>query len=570
MYNLGKFLPTTPEELEGLKIKSLDIILVTGDAYVDHPSFGVALLGRYLESHGYKVGIIAQPENPQDIARLGKPNLFFGITSGNVDSMVANYTASRKKRKSDDYTPGGINNKRPDRAVIQYVNWIKQVFKDVKVVIGGIEASLRRFAHYDWWSDKVRKSILIDSKADILVYGMGERAILEIAKRLEKGKDLDDIRGTMVWKSSVPQNIENAIFLPTFEEVSVDKKLYGEAYKKTVFFTDPYKDYILIQKQDNRYVFQYPPALPLTQEELDELYLLPYTREVHPFYLSKGEVKAIETVRFSITAVRGCFGNCSFCAITNHQSTHVVSRSVDSIIEEAKILTRLPDFRGTIVDVGGPTANMYGLSCQVRNSKGQCEKGCLHPRVCKLSISGEQSDSADTFISLLKSVKSVPGVKHVFIGSGLRHDLILASSKADYIIDELVEFTSGQLKLAPEHAHPKVLKFMHKPSAELFLDFKKRFEDAARRKGQKKYVIGYFIVAHPGEGPEENKYLREFIKRNLGYIPQQVQIFTPTPGTLSTTMYYTGFDPFTGESVYVEKSEKNRNLYKENIINLRK
>ncbi len=543
---------------------------MTGDAYVDHPSFGVALLGRYLESHGYKVGIIAQPENPQDIGRLGKPNLFFGVTSGNVDSMVANYTASRKKRKSDDYTPGGVNNKRPDRAVIQYVNWIKQVFKDVKIVIGGIEASLRRFAHYDWWSDKVRKSILIDSKADILVYGMGERAILEIAKRLENGKDLDDIRGTMVWKSSIPQHIENAIFLPTFEEVSVDKKLYGEAYKKTAFFTDPYKGYILIQKQDNRYVLQYPPALPLTQEELDVLYLLPYTRGVHPFYLSKGEVKAIETVKFSITAVRGCFGNCSFCAIANHQSTHVVSRSVDSIIEEAKILTRLPDFRGTIVDVGGPTANMYGLSCQVRNSKGQCEKGCLHPSVCKLSISGKQSDSADTFISLLKSVKSVPGVKHVFIGSGLRHDLILASSKVDYIINELVEFTSGQLKLAPEHAHPKVLRLMHKPSAELFLDFKKRFEDAARRKGQKKYVIGYFIVAHPGEGPEENKYLREFIKRNLGYIPQQVQIFTPTPGTLSTTMYYTGFDPFTGESVYVEKSEKNRNLYKENIINLRK
>jgi uncharacterized radical SAM protein YgiQ len=572
--NLNMFLPTTEEEIKARNLKSLDVILVTGDAYVDHPSFGVALLGRLLEARGYKVGIIAQPEGPEDIKRLGRPNLFFGVTSGNVDSMVANYTASRKKRKSDDYTPGGVNNKRPDRAVIQYVNWIKQVFKDVKIVIGGIEASLRRFAHYDWWSDKVRKSILLDSKADILVYGMGERAILEIAERIAAGKSLDGISGTVTWKSSLESlNLEenlNLIHLPSYEEVVNDKRKYAEAYRIMVENTEPLKKVILVQKHDNRYVIQYPPALPLTQDELDELYLLPYTRRVHPYYLAKGPVKAIETVKFSITAVRGCFGNCSFCAITNHQTTLVISRSVDSILEEVKILTKMPEFRGTIVDVGGPTANMFGLSCPVRNTRGQCLRSCLVPNVCKLALSGEnKNDATDEFIELLKKVKSIPRVKHVFVGSGIRHDLILASKNADYIISSLVDFTSGQLKLAPEHAHPYVLKIMRKPSAELFLEFKKRFEAAAKRKRQRKYVIGYFIVAHPGEGEKENIYLREFIKKHLGYVPQQVQIFTPTPGTLSTTIYYTGFDPFTGEEIYVERRDKVRNALKENIVNLR-
>jgi len=556
--------------LKARNVKNLDIILVTGDAYVDHPSFGIVLLGRLLESKGYKVGIIAQPESVEDIRRLGKPNLFFGVSSGNVDSMVANYTASRKKRKTDDYTPGGINNKRPDRAVIQYVNWIRQAFKDVKIVIGGIEASLRRFAHYDWWSDKVRKSILLDSKADILVYGMGERAILEIAERISGGKLLEGIRGTMIWKSSISLDNDNFIYLPSYEEVCTDKKKYAEAYRTIASNTEPFKYVVLVQKHDNRYVIQYPPSIPLTQRELDELYLLPYTREVHPFYLSKGRVKAIETVRFSITSLRGCFGNCSFCAITNHQSTHVVSRSMDSILEEVKLLTNMPEFRGTIFDVGGPTANMWGLNCQVRSTKGQCERNCLTPNICKLAISSASSvDNSDAFIHLLKAIRSVPRVKHVFVESGIRHDLILASKLADEIISELVEFTPGQLKLAPEHAHPAVLRIMRKPQAELFLEFKKRFESAARSKGQNKYVIGYFLVAHPGESIKENLYLRDFVKRNLGYIPQQVQIFTPTPGTLSTTIYYTGIDPFTGEVIYVEKRDKMRNEFKENIVTIK-
>ncbi|ABS60128.1 Radical SAM domain protein [Fervidobacterium nodosum Rt17-B1] len=562
---VGLFLPITMEEVQRRKWNKLDIIFVTGDAYIDHPSFGVALLGRLLESKGYKVGIIAQPVSVEDIKRLGRPNLFFGVTSGSVDSMVANYTASKKKRKSDDYTPGGINNRRPDRAVIQYVNMIKQAFKDVPIVVGGIEASLRRFAHYDWWSDKVRKSILVDSKADILVYGMGEHAVLEIAKRIETGKNLDGILGTVIWKSELDKLDESfeIVEIPPFEEVSQSKDAYNEMYKKIIHLTDPMKKIKIVQKQDTRYVIQYPPSMPLSSKELDELYLLPYERRVHPFYENLGRVKAIETVRFSITAVRGCFGNCSFCAITHHQGTHVTFRSEESILEEVKILTKMPDFRGTIVDVGGPTANMYGYTCTIREKNGQCLKSCMFPKVCK-SIGRE--DSAIKFINLLQKIKSLPKVNHVFVGSGIRHDLILYSTDAQYIIENLVDYTSGQLKLAPEHAHPNVLKLMHKPSIELFLEFKKRFEEASRRKGQEKYVIGYFIVGHPGEGEKENLYLMEFVKKHLGYIPQQVQIFTPTPGTLSTTMYYTQKDPFTGEKIFVIKDEKTREKFKQRII----
>lgn len=571
------FLPTTMEEVKKRNWSSLDIIFVTGDAYIDHPSFGIALLSRLLESKGYKVGIIAQPLTVEDVKRLGKPNLFFGVSAGSVDSMVANYTASKKPRKSDDYTPGGVNNKRFDRAIIQYVNLIKQAYKDVLTVIGGIEASLRRFAHYDWWSNKVRKSILLDSKADILVYGMGERAILEIAKRVEAGKNLDLICGTMVWKSNQsaletekskkePNTETKYIFLPSFEEVSNSKESYAKMHRLIEEFTDPFKEVVLVQKQDSRYVVQYPPPLPLTTKELDELYLLNYERRVHPFYEIQGKVKAIETVRFSITSVRGCFGNCSFCAISHHQTTHVVSRSEDSVIEEVKLLTKMPEFKGTIVDVGGPTANMYGYNCDVRNSKGQCARNCMHPSICNVIF---KNTSALSFINLLEKVKRIQGVKHVFIGSGIRHDLILASSERDYIINKIVKFTSGQLKLAPEHAHPKVLSLMRKPKPDLFIEFKKLFEEAAKKQGQKKYVIGYFVVAHPGESNEENDYLKKFVKKYLGYTPQQVQIFTPTPGTLSTAMYYTGMDPYTFEEVYVEKRDKIREKFKDNILNLR-
>lgn len=546
--------------------KSVDIVIVTGDAYVDHPSFGAALIGRWLEAHGYKVAIIAQPLNAEEIARLGKPNLFFGVTSGNVDSMVANYTASRRKRRSDDYTPGGINNRRPDRALIQYVNMIRRMFKDVPIVIGGLEASLRRFSHYDWWSDKVRKSVLLDSKADILVYGMGERAVLEIAKRLESGAGLDGVRGTVVWKNSVEiaeefRNCE-VVTLPSHEEVVSDRRAYAKMHALITSKTDPIREVVLTQRQDSRYVLQYPPAPPLSTEELDALYTLPFTRAVHPLCGSMGRVKAIETVRFSITVVRGCYGQCSFCALTQHQTTHVISRSEDSIIEEAKLISNLPDFRGTIVDVGGPTANLWGARCEVRDGRGQCSRLCLLPNPCRNAI----SDGGAAFLELLRKLRALPKVKHVFVSSGIRHDLILASKNSQEVIEGLVEFTPGQLKLAPEHSHPDVLKFMRKPPAELFLEFKARFEDAARRKGVRKYVVGYFIVGHPGEGEAENMHLVRFIKKYLGYVPQQVQIFTPTPGTLSTTMFYTGIDPFTGESVRSVRDERTRRLFKDRII----
>ncbi|MGJ8455563.1 YgiQ family radical SAM protein [Pseudothermotoga sp. U03pept] len=556
------FLPTTVEEVERLGWKELDVILVTGDAYVDHPSFGVALIGHYLLSKGYRVGVIAQPDwhSGEDITRLGRPRLFFGISGGNVDSMVANYTASMKKRKTDDYSPGGIGGKRPDRAVIVYSNLVRRFFPKVPIVLGGLEASLRRFAQYDWWSDTLRKSILLDAKADLLVYGMAEKAVLQIAQTLEKTKDITSchgIPGTVFWTSQRP---ENGIELPSFEEISQDKSKYAKATALLQFWTDPYRNVLIYQKQDNRYVVQNPPQLPLEQEELDRLYLLDFERRTHPYYARMGTVPALEMIQFSITAVRGCYGMCSFCALTHHQTTHVLSRSIDSIIEEAKMLTKHPDFRGTISDVGGPTANMYNSKCQRRETQGQCKKFCLHPAVCE-----NAKVTHEDYLELLEKVKSVEGVKHLFVSSGIRHDLILMDKDADRIIKKLVDFTPGQLKLAPEHAHPKVLKLMRKPPAELFLEFKRRFESLSKTLSKKRYVIGYFIVAHPGESMHENDYLKKFIQRNLGYHPQQIQIFTPSPGTLSTAMYYTGIDPITGEEVFVERSLKHRNKMKQNV-----
>ncbi|SHH20395.1 YgiQ family radical SAM protein [Thermosipho atlanticus] len=552
------FLPTTREEMDKLGWKYLDVILVTGDAYIDHPSIGVSLIGHFLVSKGYKVGIIAQPDwKTDEITRLGRPRLFFGVTAGNVDSMVSNYTASRKKRKRDDYTPGGYGGKRPDRATIVYSNLIRKYFKNVPIVLGGIEASLRRFSHYDWWANKVRKSILLDSKADLLVYGMGELATFEIAKCLEKYGNVDkckNIRGIMWWTSSSVKGI----YLPSHEEVARDPEKYSEMFLKQTMFTDPFKKFKLVQKQDNRYVVQNPPQYPLSQKMLDEIYLLPFERKVHPFYLRKGEVKAIKTVKFSITAVRGCYGSCAFCALTQHQTTHLVSRSKESILEEVKILSRLKDFKGTIMDVGGPTANMYNSKCDIRSTRGQCTKFCMYPRIC----ANNESDHED-FLDLLYAIKSLPNIKNVFISSGIRHDLVLKDKRyGNEFIKRLPEFTPGQLKLAPEHSHESVLRIMRKPNIDLFLEFKSKFEKYSRRK----YVIAYFIVGHPGEGKSENDHLKKFIETKLGYKPQQIQIFTPTPGTLSTTIYYTGIDPYTNEKVFVERSLRNRNLMKKNVM----
>lgn len=557
------FLPTTSEEIKKLGWKQLDIILITGDAYVDHPSFGVALIGHYLFSKGYKVGIIAQPDwnSDKDIKRLGRPRLFFGITAGNVDSMVANYTASMKKRKIDDYTPGGTSGKRPDRATIVYSNLVKRFFPNVPVILGGLEASLRRFAHYDWWVNRVRKSVLIDSKADLLVYGMAEKTILRISQILEKYADLDrckQLPGVVWWTSRKP---ESGIELPSFEEISEDKIKYAEAVKLQLSSTDHLRNVVLYQKQDNRYIVQNPPEKPLDQTELDNLYLMDFERKTHPYYESMGHVPAIETVQFSITSVRGCFGQCSFCALSCHQTAHVVSRSDESIIEEARKITRHPDFKGIITDVGGPTANMYGTSCNVRDSKGTCRKFCLHPEIC----SSIQMNHAK-YIDLLEKLRQIKGVRYVFVSSGIRHDLALSDPEGEHFIKELVNYTPGQLKLAPEHAHPYVLKLMRKPPVELFLEFKRKFEKHARHQGKNRYVIGYFIVAHPGETLRENNYLKNFINEKLGYHPQQIQIFTPSPGTISTAMYYSGIDPFTHERIHVEKSLKVRNQMKKNLF----
>jgi len=389
---------------------------------------------------------------------------------------------------------------------------------------------------------------------------MAEKAVLQIAQTLEKTQDISScqsIPGTVFWSSQRP---ENGIELPSFEEILQDKSKYAQATALLHFSTDPYRSVLIYQRQDNRYVVQNPPQLPLEQEELDKLYLLDFERKTHPYYARMGAVPALEMIQFSITAVRGCYGMCSFCALTHHQTTHVLSRSIDSIVEETKMLTRHPDFRGTISDVGGPTANMYNSKCQRRETQGQCKKFCLHPAVCE-----NAKVTHEDYLELLEKIKSVAGVKHLFVSSGIRHDLILMDKDADKIIKELIDFTPGQLKLAPEHAHPKVLKLMRKPPVELFLEFKRRFESLSKTLSKKRYVIGYFIVAHPGESMHENDYLKKFIQRNLGYHPQQIQIFTPSPGTLSTAMYYTGIDPITGEEVFVERSLKHRNKMKQNV-----
>jgi uncharacterized radical SAM protein YgiQ len=556
----------TKKEMNNLGWEELDVILVTGDAYVDHPSFGVALIARVLEDSGLRVGVISQPDwrTADDITRLGKPKLFFGITAGNVDSMVANYTASRRKRRTDDYTPGGYAGKRPDRATIVYSNLVKKYFKDVPVIIGGIEASLRRFAHYDWWSDSVRRSILLDSKADLLVYGMAERTIVQIAEILRKGGSIQDcygLRGVVYWTSKIP---EDALILPSFEEVKLDKRKYAEAFKKFYLENDPITGEKLTQLHGTQWVVQNPPQYPLTQKELDHIYGLNYTRKVHPECLKKGHVKAIETVKFSITSHRGCYGGCAFCAITLHQGKIVTWRSKESVIEEAKKITKMDDFKGIISDVGGPTANMYGYECDKKLKHGTCrDKLCLFPEVCP-SLRVNHSK----YIELLEELRKIPKVRKVFVSSGIRHDLVLEDKKyGEFFLIKLSEHhISGQLKLAPEHSDSRVLKLMRKPDISKFRRFKSEFQKINKRLRKKQYIIVYLIAAHPGSGEREAKNLKNFVKAELKYRPQQVQIFTPTPSTISTTMYYTGLDPFTNEKVFVEKSERKRRWQKDILL----
>jgi uncharacterized radical SAM protein YgiQ len=558
------FLPTTKEELKKRGWNRLDIILVTGDAYIDSPHIGVAVIGRVLANAGYRVGIIAQPDltSDADIRRLGEPRLFWGITGGCMDSMIANYTASKKKRRDDDLTPGGKNNRRPDRAVIAYANLIRQYFKNTKpLVLGGVEASLRRIAHYDYWSDAVRRSILLDTRADILAYGMAEKAIVEIARRLAAGEDIQNVRGTCTIKSEPPPGYRE---LPSYENVAAGKKVFADMFKLFYSNNDPVTACGLYQKHGNRYLVHHPPSPHLTVAELDTIYALDFLRRVHPFYAAQGQVRAMDTISFSLTTHRGCFGECHFCSIALHEGRTIISRSEESILTEARKIAALPDFKGYLVDVGGATANMYGIDCSRKQSQGACpDKQCLYPQVC----SSLQTDHSRQ-IHLLQSLRKIPGIKKVFVASGIRHDLLLADKKhgTSYLRELVKHHISGQLKIAPEHTTPSVLALMGKPQPQELFHFKNLFEKMNSEAGLKQFLTYYFIAAHPGCTEEDMRELKSYAARELHTTLQQVQIFTPLPSTTSALMYWTGIDSATGRKIYVEKDQVKKQKQKDIVV----
>jgi len=545
------FLPTTPEELKKRAWNRLDVILVTGDAYIDSPHIGVAVIGRVLANAGYRVGIIAQPDikSAADISRLGEPRLFWGLTGGCMDSMVANYTAAKKRRHEDDLTPGGKNNRRPDRASVVYANLIRQYFKNTKpLVLGGVEASLRRIAHYDYWSDAVRRSILFDARADILAYGMAERAVVEIAGRLAAGQNIKNIRGTCTIESEPPDGYRE---LPAYENAAASKKAFADMFKIFYSNNDPVTACGLYQQHGNRYLVHHPPGQHLSITELDTIYGLNFSRMVHPFYQAQGHVRAMETIAFSLTTHRGCFGECHFCSIALHEGRTILSRSEASILAEAGKIAALPNFKGYLVDVGGATANMYGIDCSRKPERGACpDKRCLYPQPCP-SLKADHARQ----IHLLKNLRAIDGVKKVFVASGIRHDLVLADKRhgASYLRELAKHHISGQLKIAPEHATPAVLALMGKPQSEALVHFKNLFEKMNTEAGLKQFLTYYFIAAHPGCTEEDMRDLKSFAARELHTTPQQVQIFTPLPSTTSALMYWTGINPATGRKIYVEK-----------------
>ncbi|MEN6625049.1 MAG: YgiQ family radical SAM protein [Candidatus Sumerlaeia bacterium] len=557
------FIPTTPEEVARLGWSGLDAILVTGDGYIDSPFVGVAVIGHVLMKAGYRVGIIAQPEtgSADDIARLGEPELFWGVTGGCIDSMVANYTAGGRKRKSDDYTPGGVNDRRPDRAAIVYSNLIRKHMKGGRpIVLGGLEASLRRVAHYDFWSDRIRRSILFDAKADYLLYGMAERSVVELAERLKAGQAPSDVRGLCYIAPRPPEGSE---VLPSFAECAESKDAFTQAFHVFYRNNDPVSAKTLAQQQDTRYLVQNPPAEYLVGKELDAVYELPYERELHPFDRRRGDAKALETIRFSITTHQGCYGECNFCSISVHQGRRVRWRSEASILAEARAIAKHPMFKGTLHDVGGPTANMYGIECAVKAKSGACaNKRCLFPGVCpKLDVDHARQTK------LLAALRRIPGVRRVIVASGLRYDMILADERhgAGYLRQLLRHHIPGQMRIAPEHSEPDVLKKMGKPGRETALRFKSLFEKIRKEEGQKQFLTCYFIAAHPGCTEKDMRALKAFAERELHVRPEDVQLFTPTPGTYSSLMYWTQRDPFTGQPIYVEKTVGGRTQQK-NIL----
>jgi len=551
------FLPLSKKEGDALAIGQFDIILVTGDAYVDHPSFGTALIGRVLWDAGFSVGIIAQPDwkSNRDITALGKPRLFFGISSGNVDSMVNNLTPNLKRRSSDVYSPGG-ELRRPDRATVVYANLVHAAYPDIPIVLGGIEASLRRFAHYDYWQDKVRQAILADAPATLLVYGMGERQIVEIAQRLAAGepaRSLRDIRGTAYtmevaeWRAAPHEGI---VEIPSFTEVSSDKTAYAKAFALHYREQDPVRGRTVAQPHPKTVIVQNPPARPLSTPELDRVYELPFSRRAHPSY--KKPVPALEPVRFSIVSHRGCFGGCSFCALTHHQGRIIQSRSIDSIVREVTRMAKMPEFKGIVQDVGGPTANMYGMECARWEKAGACPDKSCSPACPTLDVSHTK------LCELLRRVSEVPGVKRVFVGSGIRYDLVLAGDQDSGYLRQLAEHhVSGHLKVAPEHVSAEVTAAMNKPGCEVFDRFRERFDALQQGKPKRQYIVPYFMSGHPGCTVMDMAELAEYIRDNRLYT-EQVQDFTPTPMSVSTCMYYTGLDPFTLKPVYVPKGREKK------------
>lgn len=551
---LDGFLPVSAQDMKELGWDYYDFLYVTGDAYVDHPSFGHAIISRVLEAHGYRVAILPQPDwrSTEDFKRFGRPRLGVLVTSGNIDSMVNHYTVSGKKRHDDAYSPGNKAGHRPDRAVIVYCNRIREVFGDIPLLIGGVEASLRRFAHYDYWDNKVRRSILLDSRADILMYGMGERQVVEIADMLRDGVDIGSIT-TVAGTCFVEPHADGYKVIPSYEECVADKKAYAISCREQYREQNPYLGSAIAQGHGGRYLIQNPPQPPLETYELDEVYELPYTRRPHPMYDKYGGIKAIEEVRFSIAANRGCYGSCNFCALAFHQGRVVTSRSDESMIKEAKQMVKDPEFKGYIHDVGGPTANFREPACAKQSTKGACmDRQCLFPKPCpNMKIDHKK------YLELLRKLRKIDGVKKVFIRSGIRFDYLIAD-KDDTFFRELIKYhISGQLKVAPEHISDNVLKYMGKPQNSVFNRFADKFYELNDKLGMKQYLVPYLMSSHPGSTLNDAIILAEYLNKHH-INPQQVQDFYPTPGTISTCMFYTGIDPFTMENVYVARSPKEK------------
>lgn len=556
--NKKDFLPISKDDMKKRGWKELDFLYIVGDAYVDHPSFGHAIISRVLEKHGYKVGIVSLPDwrSTDDFIRMGRPKLGVLVSAGNIDSMVNHYTVNKKKRHDDSYAPGNKAGMRPDRATIVYCNRIREAFGSIPLLIGGVEASLRRFAHYDYWDDKIRRSVLFDSRADILMYGMGEKQIVAIADKLRDGvnvKDITDIAGTCYISSEY--NKENAVLLPSCEECISDKKAYAVSCRIQYYEQNPYIGKPLVQKHGDRYLIQNPPMPPLETDELDEVYSLPYMKNYHPVYEKDGGIPAISEVKFSLAANRGCFGSCNFCALAFHQGRIVTSRSDESLIAEAKEMVKDKDFKGYIHDVGGPTANFRGPACKKQLKTGACkDKQCLFPEPCK-----NMDVSHKKYLDLLRKLRGIDGVKKVFIRSGIRFDYLINDKDDTFFYELCKHHISGQLKVAPEHISDNVLKYMGKPENSVFNRFSDKFYKINEKIGKKQYLVPYLMSSHPGSTLHDAVKLAVYLKEH-NINPQQVQDFYPTPGTISTCMFYTGLDPFTMKKVYVPKTPKEKHM----------